>query len=1554
MSSIIKIKRSTTKGIPTGGLAAGELAYSGAPSGTVVGGDRLYIGINNTVVPIGGKYYTDIMGATPGTLTANKAIIVDADKKIDDLFITDLYLHDNVVTTGTTNAPLQLNANGTGLVQFYDSTDSFTLPRSRGTIGYVLTMQNNGHAEWRETAAKLKITADYTGGGADTEINLLTDTLTVHGAVGIDTRFVDNVLTISGADATYSIPGIASFSASDFNIDSTANVTIKEERIQDIIGIGLIGNGLSRNAGITVNYDDAGNALVFTVATATVDNAVTPKAGIARFNHNFFQFGTSSNIDLVSLTPNVVKSVTVGSTPLTIDANAITVSAGAGTGVSVSGSGSTITVSGVDAGANTKGVAKFSASYFNMGTPGDVKIYPATVGATKGTAALGLASFSDTNFNIDDGYVTTAAITLGNTALTLGGTTTAVSGITSLGVGHFTITGGSITNNTTDEDINIDPSGTGKVKINNTWTLPNTKGDAPNQVLTIDYNTGVASWVSPKTNVIVYGDATNQTLTVGLGNLKFYGGDGLDTSVRKDGDNIEVTIAGTKATTSDYGVAKYNSAEFNLDDPGYVYLKAGGIANSKLTNKAINIGSTSIELGASSNTLAGLTSIAFSTIKIGGTGGNLPKTIATNSSTNDDLYLSPDKTAGISSNGLGGQVVISGAYKLPNYLGTTGQVMVLKDAGNVVWDTPAVILKLHAETGNDSTHNGTLNLINDTLSILGGRGITSYLNDVENSFTLDADLADTAGTLGVSTFSSNFFNVSNGLVTLVDAGAGKGIPNSKLINSSLTVGTTAIALGSSSTTLAGLTSVGIGNLTVSSNQIAATNAGANGDINLNTKGTGLIYFYSQAGGKTWSIPNDLGASGQVLTTLGNGTTLWQAPVTTLKIAGNNGLSDDTVNLINETLNIRGNIGIKTTLTDNTITINADYASDTAVGVASFSASQFTVSGTGAVTLKDEGIEDIVGAMIGTTSNIYVMYDDNGTGHGKLNFAVPPASYTQLGVASFFTNDFGVDSSGQVSLDGAVLKSITLGDGPVTPSSHGISILADSTTGSRVTHSGSVITVANIKATSTQLGVAKFPTTQFTVTGDGSVTVKTATTTTAGVASFASGQFKIDGDTGNGIGAVTIKTQVLGDQTISPGGSDITSINGLTQITSGTIKISGTTIENTGTGTTISIKPAASNGNIDVNGARITGIGTPTADYDAVTKAYVDAARSGLVVKDPARVATNTAIADLTATTTTALAPIIDGIGIKNGDRILVKNQGTTSVGQTSSTSTDNGIYVWYATDDTSQDEILAAALITGHQYRITTSGTTNWTAGGASATTVGTVFTYNGSAFTGSGGKARLVGYNRSLDDDQNSEMVAGMFLFVQEGDTLYSTGWVLQTPGVILVGTTAIKFVQFSAAGTINVGANSGLTKTGQEININYGNGTTELSGLTVVANKLQVASSIAGSGLTFADYVLNVGGTTDRITVSSNSVDIAATYTGQASITTLGTISSGTWHGNAIGTLYGGTGLTSFNKGAILVGNSSNGLTALGVGSAGKFLQVNDAGDDLVYGDIDGGTYE
>ena len=147
----------------------------------------------------------------------------------------------------------------------------------------------------------------------------------------------------------------------------------------------------------------------------------------------------------------------------------------------------------------------------------------------------------------------------------------------------------------------------------------------------------------------------------------------------------------------------------------------------------------------------------------------------------------------------------------------------------------------------------------------------------------------------------------------------------------------------------------------------------------------------------------------------------------------------------------------------------------------------------------------------------------------------------------------------------------------------------------------------------------------------------------------------------------------------------------------------------------------------------------------------------------------------------------------------------------------------------------------------------------------------------------------RSTDADNTpaGEVTSGMFTFVEEGTANADSGWVLTTNDPITLGTTALAFAQFSGAGQVVAGA--GLTKTGNTI---------------------------------------DVVGTADRITINSDSVDIASTYVGQNTITTLGTITTGTWNGSVIGATYGGTGV---NNGAstITLGGSftHTGAHTLGV---------------------------
>ena len=168
----------------------------------------------------------------------------------------------------------------------------------------------------------------------------------------------------------------------------------------------------------------------------------------------------------------------------------------------------------------------------------------------------------------------------------------------------------------------------------------------------------------------------------------------------------------------------------------------------------------------------------------------------------------------------------------------------------------------------------------------------------------------------------------------------------------------------------------------------------------------------------------------------------------------------------------------------------------------------------------------------------------------------------------------------------------------------------------------------------------------------------------------------------------------------------------------------------------------------------------------------------------------------------------------------------------------------------------------------------------------------------------------RTPDADAAAEITGGAFVFVEQGTANADNGYVFTHNGTPTLGTTDITVEQFSGAGQISAGA--ALTKTGNQLDVAVDDSTIE---------------------------------------ISSDALQIKTTYPGQTSITTLGTIATGTWNATAIGATKGGTGLTSYSTGDIIRASGANTLAALSLGASGKILQSN--GSNVTYGDIDGGTY-
>jgi phage-related tail fiber protein len=185
--------------------------------------------------------------------------------------------------------------------------------------------------------------------------------------------------------------------------------------------------------------------------------------------------------------------------------------------------------------------------------------------------------------------------------------------------------------------------------------------------------------------------------------------------------------------------------------------------------------------------------------------------------------------------------------------------------------------------------------------------------------------------------------------------------------------------------------------------------------------------------------------------------------------------------------------------------------------------------------------------------------------------------------------------------------------------------------------------------------------------------------------------------------------------------------------------------------------AAPTASVSLNSRNITNLLDPVNAQDAATKAYVDASRSGLDVKNSVRVAT-------TANITLSGLQTIDGVVLGTGDRVLVKNQTTASA---------NGIYTatsgaWVRTNDAD-----TSAEVTRGMFTFVEEGTigasTGWVLGGAGPVTVGTTalsfvqFSGAGAITAGSGltqtGTTFNVGSGTGISVDADTVGLTGQAL---------------------------------------------------------------------------------------------------------------------------------------------------------------------------------------------------
>ena len=532
MSTIIQIKRTTTANLPST-LEQGELAYIYDTSATDTdaggNGGRLYIGDpttnTNTPLKIGGKYYTDMMDHVQGTLTADAAILVDANKAIDELFIGN-----DTTTAGTIkfNEGTNNGSNYIGLKapnSVSSASKTIVLPDADGTLvlrddtatltNKTINADNNtisnievdnlksgvldtdltsvsasddtlASAKAIKTYVDSQVTAqdlDFQGdtGGA-LNIDLDSETFTIAGGTGISTAGASNTLTITLDDTAVTPGSYGSTTAiPTFTVDQqgrlTAASTVSVATTLNIAadsgtddGVNLLTDELTISGGEGIDTSVSGDTI-----TISGEDASDTNKGIASFVAADFDVSSGA----VSLEDTVVKTITTDSGALTPSSHGFSVLGGEG--MDVTHTGTTVTVAGEDASTTNKGIASFDTNHFTVSS-GAVTIKSGSIenGDLAGSIANSKLVNSSITFAGDTG---SDSASLGET-LTISGTANEI---------ETTVTSNTVTIGLpNDVTISNDLTVTGNLTVNGTTTTLATTNTTVEDTL-LELNSGAAS-----------------------------------------------------------------------------------------------------------------------------------------------------------------------------------------------------------------------------------------------------------------------------------------------------------------------------------------------------------------------------------------------------------------------------------------------------------------------------------------------------------------------------------------------------------------------------------------------------------------------------------------------------------------------------------------------------------------------------------------------------------------------------------------------------------------------------------------------------------------------------------------------------------------------------------------------------------------------------------------------------------------------------------------------------------------------------------------------------
>lgn len=562
MPTIIKIKTSSGLGKPAT-AKIGELSYSYATGAYNTLGDKLFIGVGpidgngdaTTQEVIGGKYFTNLADHQPGVLTSSSAIIVDANKAIDELVI------GNSTTIGGGIKFNEGTNNGTDAITIKSPNAlttgyTLTLPTVTGTAGQFLKTDGSGNLAFDTVYSNFTITGDT---GSD--VFNTNETLDFQGNTQVVTAVTNNQISFSigaGSIGTTQLTdaGVTNAKLLNSTITLGSSTLTLGATTTDISGItSLVVDDLTLN-GQTIATTASNKDIALSphgTGTVTVPSGYKDRAGFGSTS-----LATKEYVDSVSQGLDVKNSVRAATTTILGTYTYNNGTSGEGATITKTAPFSALTLDGVSLSVGDRVLIKNEPSAggfdaFNgiyvvtaVGSASTAFILTRTIDADTSSDLTGgtFVFVEEGTVNADNGYAFThqGAPTLGTTPLPVGQFS---------GAGQITA-GAALTKSGNQLDVAVDNS---SIEIT---------ADALNVKALGITNAMLAGSIATSKLASPFFFISDETSTVAQINLnqtlRINAGEGIDTTI--SGNTIN--IIGELATSANAGVAFFPVANFTV------------------------------------------------------------------------------------------------------------------------------------------------------------------------------------------------------------------------------------------------------------------------------------------------------------------------------------------------------------------------------------------------------------------------------------------------------------------------------------------------------------------------------------------------------------------------------------------------------------------------------------------------------------------------------------------------------------------------------------------------------------------------------------------------------------------------------------------------------------------------------------------------------------------------------------------------------------------------------------------------------------------------------